>query len=122
VVPPGVAEVQAPPREDLGAGLLEQAADLVAVVHDQAEVAALVGRLAPSLLEGDELVAHVHERHPRRPPAQGQVEDPAVEGERLVDVADLERHVVDAHQAGALGHGASQLSASASSPPQVFAY
>ena len=34
------------------------------------------------------------------PAAQGQVEDSAVERERLVEVTDLDRDVVDADEAG----------------------
>ena len=42
-----------------------------------------------------ELVAHVHERHPLAPPAQLELEELPVPGKRLVDVTDLQRHVVD---------------------------
>ena len=58
----------------------------------------LVGRLPASLGKGDELVADVDERHAAGAAAQLEVEDPAVELERRLDVAHFERDVVDARQ------------------------
>jgi hypothetical protein len=57
-----------------------------------------IGWLRPTLHERDELVAHVDERRPRRATAEREREDPPVEGERLVDVVDFERDVVDADE------------------------
>jgi heme exporter protein A len=99
VVAPGVAKVEAPATEDLGAGLLEAGAHLVAVVHHEAEVALGVGRLRATFGQDQELVAHVDERHPPDPAAQLELEDAAVEGERFVEVVHLEHDVVDADQA-----------------------
>ena len=49
--------------------------------------------------ERDELVAQVDERHPvADPPAQLELEEAAVPGDRLVEVAHLERDVVDADE------------------------
>jgi hypothetical protein len=70
-------------------------------------VAILVGRLAATAGEHQELVAHVEERHPPRAAAQLELEDPPVEVECLVDVVDLQDDVVDAHQAGFVGHDVS---------------
>ena len=70
------------------------------VVDDEAEVAAVVGRLAAALGERQELVAHVDERHARSAAAELECEQAAVEIECLVEVADLERDVVDAYEAG----------------------
>ena len=58
-------------------------------------MAVLVGWLRAPAREREELVAHVDERHPVRAAAQRELEQLAVERERLVDVADLERDVVD---------------------------
>ena len=78
----------------------------------------VVGRLRPSLHEGYELIAHVDEGGPGQPPAQGLLEHPAVEGERLLDVADLERDVVDSHEARP-GHAVSvRLPRAASAPSE----
>ena len=57
-----------------------------------------VGLLAAALGQGDELVARVDEGHAGDAAAQAQLEDLAVEGQRLVEVADLEGDVVDADQ------------------------
>src|SRR5947199_131401 len=46
----------------------------------------------------DEVAADVDERQARRATAQLEIEDPAVEGERVVDALDLERDVVDADE------------------------
>jgi hypothetical protein len=56
----------------------------------------LVRALAAATRERDELVAEVDPRHRWAPAAQLELEVPPVPGERLVDVSDLERHVVDA--------------------------
>jgi hypothetical protein len=67
-------------------------------------VAVRVGRLRPPLRERDELVAHVHEGHAAGAAAELEVEDAPVEGERLLDVADLEGDVVDADEARPVRH------------------
>ena len=56
----------------------------------------LVRWLFPADRQREELVAHVHERHPRAPPPKPKLEEAAVERERLVDVPDLEGDVVEA--------------------------
>ena len=61
-------------------------------------MAVLVGRLGAPSREREELVAHVDERHPVRAAAQRELEQLTVERERLVDVADLERDVIDPHE------------------------
>jgi hypothetical protein len=58
----------------------------------------VVGRLPSPLGERDELVADVDERHPAGASSQCQLEDATVEVERLLDVADLERDVVDSDE------------------------
>jgi len=52
------------------------------------------------LHQGDELIAHVDEGLPLALAAQGKIEDPAIEGERLLDIPDLERDMIDADQLG----------------------
>jgi hypothetical protein len=60
----------------------------------------------PGFHQRQKLVAHVDEGLAIAAPAQGEAENLAVEGERLVDVADFERDVIDADQAGqGGGHG-----------------
>ena len=61
-------------------------------------VAVLVRRL--HFAQRQELVAHVDERLALAASAQREAEDLAVEGERLLDVADFERDVIDADEAG----------------------
>jgi hypothetical protein len=66
-------------------------------------VAFRVGGLRATLGKGDELIAHVDERHARHPPPQLELKQRAVEGERLVDVADFQRDVVEADRPSLLG-------------------
>jgi hypothetical protein len=96
-VPPRVAKVEEAARENLRTRLLESSSNGLLVVDDETEVTGLVGRLRSAFRESDELIAHIDERHPSEPLAdlRLEVEDPGVEGERLADVADLERDVID---------------------------
>ena len=93
VVAPRVEERVA--AEDLHPCLAGRGEHRVAVVDDEPEVACGVRALRPALGEGDELVAHVDERHPGAAAAQLEVEEATVERERLVDRGDLECDVVD---------------------------
>ena len=58
---------------------------------------AVVGRLAAPLLQRDELVAEIDERIRIAPAPELEREEPAVESECLVDVADFERDVIESH-------------------------
>src|SRR5262245_49377414 len=103
VVSPRIDEVVV--AEHRGACLACPVEGLLAVVDDEADVAISVRRLRPAGREGDELVAEVDEGHPPAATAERQLaEDLLQEGERLVDVADLDGDVVDADRAG---HGTS---------------
>src|SRR5262249_10442420 len=67
------------------------------VVDDETEVPVVVRPLPAALRERDELVAEIDERHAAHPTAQLHVaEESLPERERLVEVAALERDVVDA--------------------------
>lgn len=63
-------------------------------------LAPLVRTLAAALGDGEELVAEVEEGHAAHAAAQLEGEQPPVEVERGVEIADLERDVVDADQSG----------------------
>ena len=80
----------------------------------------LVGRLRAALAEREELVAHVDEGHPRRPAAQLELEDPAVERRGLVDVADLERDVVHPDQAWAPAGIAGSVGRDTTTAPRTY--
>src|SRR5581483_1722340 len=73
-VTPGVAEVVV--SDHLGAGGARCGQRRRAIVDHDADVAALVPRLAAPGRKGDELVAHVDERHPFAPAPELDVEDP----------------------------------------------
>ena len=61
--------------------------------------------LLAALHQRDELVAHVDERRAGHAAAQLELEEAAVERQRGVEIADLERHVVHADQPRPSLHG-----------------
>ena len=92
-------------RLDVDAGLLQSLPSRLLVVDDEPEVPVCVGLLRAAGRESDELVAHVDEGHPRAAsPAELELEDAPVELERLLDVADLERNVVQADERRSIPH------------------
>src|ERR687887_1209084 len=97
-----VAGVQEAAGLDLGAGVLQRLACRLLVVHDEAEMGLRLRGVA--LREGNELVAQVDERHPGLVLVDLDLpEHRAPEGQCLPEIADLERHVIDPNQPGALG-------------------
>ena len=68
---------------------------------------AVITGLLAALLQGEELIAEIDEGRVLALAAQLELEQAPVEGQRLLDVAHLERDVVHADRAGfaGLGHG-----------------
>ena len=62
-------------------------------------MAAIVTRLLTALLQGYELVAQVNEGHRVALPAQFKREEAAIERQRLFNIANLQRHMVEANEA-----------------------
>jgi hypothetical protein len=62
----------------------------------------IVRGLFASFLKGKELVAQVDERHVLVLPAKLELEYPPVERERFLDIAHLERNVIEAYGASFL--------------------
>src|SRR5438270_3820605 len=113
VVAPGICEVERAGRLHGNPHLAQALAHGLLVIDDQAEVSRLVRRLRAAGGEGDELVAHVDERHPvPGATAQLEVEQAPVPRERLIEVRNLEGDVIDTNQAC---HPSFDLSAS---PPR----
>src|SRR5262249_18510862 len=106
-VAPWVEEIEEAPRQHLDAGFPQGAAHSLLVIDHQSEVPTVIGGLPAALLKGEELVAEVDERGVVAPAAQLEIEQPTVEFQRRVDVADLDRHVIETDRAGfpGLGHG-----------------
>ena len=77
------------------AGLARSREHGLLVVDDEPEVALSVLRRGGALHQREELVAQVDEGDAGTPPPQLELEQGAVEGERLVERGDLERHVID---------------------------
>jgi hypothetical protein len=98
-ITPRIAEVEERSRQHLDARFRERTADGILVVDDEPEMATAVRRLFASFLKGKELVAQVDERHILVLPAKLELEYPRVERERFLDIAHLERNVIEAYGA-----------------------
>src|SRR5262245_28370609 len=103
-VAPGIAKIEEASRQRLDSCLEKRLAHRFLVVDHQTEMTAVIGRLPTALLKRQELISEIDESGIAVLAAQGEVEEAAVKRERLVDVADFERDVVDADGAG-LGCG-----------------
>ena len=99
MIAPGIDEVDRPRSLHGHSLFLELSSHGVLVVDDKPKVPRAVGRLGASLHEREELIAHVDEgRLCARAPAKLHVKETLVPSQSLVDVGDLERHVVDSDQ------------------------
>src|SRR5215470_4241245 len=102
-VAPRIAEVKKGAVERNDAGRLESATGRLFIVDYQAEVAAIVRRLLAPLLEGNKLVTQIDEGHVVTLAAQLELEELTVKCQRLVDVAYLQRYMIEAHDARSRG-------------------
>src|SRR5262249_7053909 len=98
-VAPWVAEVEERALEQGNPGSPEGGARRLLIVDHEAEMAAIVRRLFAPFLKGDELVAQIAESHRVTLAAQLNLEEAAIEHQRLLDVSHLQRDVVEAHDA-----------------------
>ena len=96
-VSPRVHEIQERAGEGGDARVGKRLPDRILVIHDEAEMTAVVRWLLATLLQRDELVAEIDERIRIAPAPELEFEKPAVERECLVDVADFERDVIESH-------------------------
>jgi len=96
LVAPRIAEAQPAARRDVDAGPRERRADALFVIDDEPEVTPVVGTLPAPGAQREELVAEIDLRHRRPLSAQLEVQEAPVQLQRRVDVADLQREVVDA--------------------------
>ena len=94
-VAPGIKEIEEATGQRLDVRRRERAANRVLVVDHEAKMAAVVGRLRAALLQGEELIAQIDEGRGLALAAQLEIEQAAVEGERLLDIADLESDMVE---------------------------
>src|SRR6516225_2061810 len=94
-VAPGIAEIEEPARQRLDARRRQRAADRVLVVDHETEMTAVVGGLGAALLQRQELIAQIDERRGLALAAQFELEQAAIERQRLLDIADLESDVVE---------------------------
>src|SRR5262245_66030788 len=83
-VAPWIAEIKEPPRQHLDPRVSQGFAHGFLVVHDKSEMTALIRRLPATLLQSEELIAKINERRVLALAAQFEVEQAAVERQRLV--------------------------------------
>src|SRR5262252_3743524 len=115
-IAPEIEEIEKRTAQRLDARGRERAPHRVFVVDDQSEMTAAVGRLRAALLQREELVAQVDERRGLALAAQLELEQTAIKGQRLVDIADLQRDMVETHGArfACFWHGSLRQSSCAS--------
>src|SRR5207248_10188258 len=103
-VAPGIEEIEEGAVDHFGAGRLGTRLHARTVIDDKPDMPPLDPRLlvVGDARQIDELVAHVDESGALAAAAQIELEDLAVPVQRLVDVADLDRDMVDADQPGLL--------------------
>jgi len=98
-ITPGVPKIKEGTVKWSNTSCLECLAGRLLVVDDETEVTTIVCGLLAAFLQGNELIAQVDERHRGTLAAQFEFEKAAVERQRLVDIADLQRDVVEAYGA-----------------------
>src|SRR5438094_1500205 len=106
-VAPRIEEIEERAFDKERAGGLRQLDDGAAVVDDKAEMPLLdaINRVVGHQGHVDELVAHVDEGVALALAAQFEIEDLAVPSESLVDVADLDRDMIDTNESRLLSFG-----------------
>ena len=98
-VSPRIEKIQKTPVKYLDTHLLQRLLDQGLVVDGNAEMPRPVRPLLTPKGEVDELVSEIDERGRFAAPVQLEVEEAAIEGLRLVDVADFQGNVVDSYGA-----------------------
>src|SRR5262249_48201099 len=94
-VAPWVEKVQELPGQRFDARVVQCVSDRFLVIHDQAEMTAVVSRLLTALLQGKELVAPIDERRRGALATQFEIEQAAIESQSFFDIADFEGDVVE---------------------------
>src|SRR5262245_9500350 len=94
-VAPGVAEIEEAAGQRLDPRRRQRAAHRVLVVDHESKMTAVVGGLGAALLQRQELIAQIDEGRGLALAAQLELEQAAVKGQRLLDVADLEGDMVE---------------------------
>lgn len=105
-LPQGSRKSRKRTRQQFAARSLDECAHPRAIVDDEAEMAPRVVMLGAALHQIDELIAELDKGVARPFSAQSEVEDLAVKGKGLVDIADLEGDVIDADELRPAGVGA----------------
>src|SRR5215469_11248 len=97
-VAPGIAKIEEGPTNQRDTSGIERFAGRLLVIDDESDMTAIVGGLSSPLLQGDELVPQIDERHGVALAAQFECEETPVKRQRLFDVTDLQRYVVESNE------------------------
>src|SRR5450631_1690122 len=109
-VAPRVPKIEKRSRQGLDAGIDQCFASGLFVIDDKPKMTSIVGGLCTALLQRNELVAQIDERHVIALAAKLEIEQPAIESQSRLDVTDLERDMIETDDArfGCFRHRALQ--------------
>src|SRR6056297_1946587 len=102
-IAPRVPEIKETVRHDIYTHLFDAPLDKRLVRDYQAEMTVRVPRLLVDFRQSEELIAHIDKRHGLALATQFEVEERAVKGERLFNVTNFERDVIDTHHRCCVG-------------------
>src|SRR6266849_6248181 len=94
-VAPRVSKVEKRSRQGLDAGVDQCFASGVFVIDYKPKMTSIVGGLCTALLERNELVSQIDERHGIAFASKFKIEQATVESQSRFDVADLESDVIE---------------------------
>src|SRR5262249_24324074 len=94
-----VAEIKERALDQDNSGSLEGGPRCLLVIDHQSEMATIVRGLLAAFLKSNELVAQIDKGHRIALAAQLELEEAAVERQRLLDVSHFQRYVVEADDA-----------------------
>jgi hypothetical protein len=97
-VAPGIEEIKKITFEQSGAGGADEVTNTRPIIHNKTEVSVLVRMRRTCFHQRYELIAHINESLPFASPSQLEGEDLSVEGERLINVTNLQGNVVQANK------------------------
>src|SRR3954463_14861602 len=97
-VAPGIEKIKKITFEQSGAGGAHEVTNTRPIIHNKTEVPVLVRMRRTCFHQRDELIAHINESLPFASPSQLEGEDLSVEGERLINVTNLQGNVVQANK------------------------
>src|ERR1022692_67395 len=94
-VAPRIAKVEKRSGQSLDACIGQCFASGLFTIDDESKMTSIVGGLCAALLERDELVSKIDERHVIAFASNLEMKQPAIENQRRFDVTDLQRDMIE---------------------------